>query len=73
MTIQPRRIFRSIDRLVRRWSRVSHRAGPARSADHYAIDVLAAMMLNSWLAEWEDNQPGGFNNPNTDERDTKDR
>jgi hypothetical protein len=37
------------------------------------VMVLAAMMLNSWLAEWEDNQPGGFNNPNTDERDTKDR
>jgi hypothetical protein len=28
--------------------------------------VVLAMMLNSWLAEWEDHQPGGFNNPNSD-------
>ena len=31
------------------------------------VMVLAAMLLNSWFAEWEDNQPGGFDNPNTDE------
>ena len=28
--------------------------------------VVVAMMLTSWLAEWEDNQPGGFNDPNSD-------
>jgi hypothetical protein len=28
--------------------------------------VVVAVLLNSWLAEWEDNQPGGFNNPNSD-------
>jgi hypothetical protein len=37
------------------------------------VMVLGAMMLNSWLAEWEDNQPGGFNNPNPDQRDVTKR
>ena len=25
--------------------------------------VSISLVLNSYLAEWEDNQPGGFNNP----------
>jgi len=33
------------------------------------VMVFVAMLLNSWLLEWEDNQPGGFNNPKTDDRD----
>jgi hypothetical protein len=24
------------------------------------------MVVNGWLAEWEDNQPGGFNHPARD-------
>jgi hypothetical protein len=28
----------------------------------FAITVLA-VLVNGWLATWEDNQPGGFNNP----------
>jgi hypothetical protein len=28
----------------------------------FAIAVLA-ILVNGWLATWEDNQPGGFNNP----------
>ena len=35
--------------------------------------ALVALLLNGWLAVWEDNQPGGFNNPNPDESDSKDR
>jgi hypothetical protein len=30
------------------------------------VMVLLAMQVNSWLAAWEDDQPGGFNNPNGD-------
>jgi len=26
--------------------------------------ALLALVLNGLLAEWEDNRPGGFNNPN---------
>jgi hypothetical protein len=37
------------------------------------VMVFIAMALNSWLAEWEDNQPGGFNNPNADQKDPKKR
>ena len=25
--------------------------------------AIGALLLNGWLAQWEDNQPGGFNNP----------
>ena len=25
--------------------------------------AIVAMVINGYLAEWEDNQPGGFNNP----------
>jgi len=25
--------------------------------------VIVALLVNGWLATWEDNQPGGFNNP----------
>jgi hypothetical protein len=25
--------------------------------------ALAALMINGFLAEWEDDRPGGFNNP----------
>lgn len=28
----------------------------------FAIAVIA-LLLNGWLATWEDEQPGGFNNP----------
>ena len=35
------------------------------------VMVFVAMLLNSWLLEWEDNQPGGFNNPKTDDRDAQ--
>jgi formate hydrogenlyase subunit 3/multisubunit Na+/H+ antiporter MnhD subunit len=28
-----------------------------------ALIVAGAIILNGFLAEWEDNQPGGFNNP----------
>jgi hypothetical protein len=27
------------------------------------VIVPSALIANGWLAEWEDNQPGGFNNP----------
>jgi hypothetical protein len=30
--------------------------------------VVGSMVVNGWLAEWEDNRPGGFNNPTPDER-----
>jgi hypothetical protein len=33
------------------------------------VMVIVVMLLNSWLLEWEDNQPGGFNNPKTDDCD----
>ena len=29
--------------------------------------VIFAMVLNGFLAEWEDNRPGGFNNPKEEE------
>lgn len=29
--------------------------------------VVGAMMANGWLAAWEDDQPGGFNNPTPDD------
>jgi uncharacterized membrane protein len=29
--------------------------------------VIGAMVVNSVIAEWEDNRPGGFNNPKGDE------
>ena len=32
--------------------------------------ALGAMLINGWVAEWEDNQPGGFNNLTTDDRAT---
>jgi hypothetical protein len=28
--------------------------------------AVVALLINGWLAEWEDNQPGGFNNPKND-------
>jgi hypothetical protein len=28
--------------------------------------AVTAMLVNGWLAEWEDNQPGGFTNPTPD-------
>ena len=28
--------------------------------------AAVALLINGWLAEWEDNQPGGFNNPRDD-------
>jgi len=37
------------------------------------VMVVVAMQLNGWLAVWEDNQPGGFNNPNADQKDVKKR
>ena len=37
-----------------------------------AIIVVVALVGNGYLAEWEDNRPGGFNNPNqkSSEKDT---
>ena len=35
--------------------------------------TLIALLLNGWLAVWEDNQPGGFNNPQKDGRRDVDR
>jgi len=29
------------------------------------------MIVNGWLATWEDEQPGGFNNPLPDEDEDK--
>ena len=26
--------------------------------------ALFALLVNGWVATWEDDQPGGFNNPN---------
>lgn len=31
------------------------------------VIAFGAMLVNGWLAEWEDNQPGGFNNPLPDD------
>lgn len=28
--------------------------------------ISAALVFNGFLAEWEDNQPGGYNNPKDD-------
>ena len=28
------------------------------------LSVAGAMMVNGIIADWEDNRPGGFNNPN---------
>jgi hypothetical protein len=30
--------------------------------------ALGALLVNGWLAEWEDNQPGGFNNPRDEDK-----
>ena len=28
--------------------------------------AVMPLLVNGWLADWEDNQPGGFNNPKDD-------
>ena len=33
--------------------------------------IVIAMLANGFLATWEDEQPGGFNNPTDKERETK--
>jgi hypothetical protein len=36
--------------------------------------AFGALLANGWLATWEDNQPGGFNNPtDRDETNSKDQ
>lgn len=35
--------------------------------------VLVGLLINGWLAAWEDDQPDGFYNPNTNERNADDR
>jgi hypothetical protein len=32
--------------------------------------ALVALLINGWLAVWEDTRPGGFNNSNNDESDS---
>jgi hypothetical protein len=36
----------------------------------FAVTAIA-ILANGWLATWEDEQPGGFNNPTDDQRETK--
>ena len=33
--------------------------------------IVAAVLVNGWLATWEDEQPGGFNNPDHRSKDEK--
>jgi hypothetical protein len=33
--------------------------------------AVGAMLVNGWVAEWEDNRPGGFNNPTPDDPSTR--
>lgn len=35
------------------------------------ILVAFAMFINGLIAEWEDNRPGGFNNPSSAKKDKK--
>ncbi len=31
--------------------------------------VAAAILINGWIAAWEDDRPGGFHNPKIDKKD----